>query len=172
MKPRLFILLFVAGLLALGILAIACGDDGEELTLEEYFREVESLSDEADERVEPLVEALNQEFDSEAEQIEATRDYFNASIPILRDFGDSLDEVDPPAEVENPHEEAVAGIAELVEFLQDFTDRFADVESTSDLEELLDAPELEAASDRFDQACFDLQDIADVNDIDVDGECQ
>ena len=44
--------------------------------------------------------------------------------------------------------------------------------STSDLEELLDAPELEAASDRFDQACFDLQDIADVNDIDVDGECQ
>ncbi len=28
MKPRLFALLFVAGLLVLGILAIACGDDG------------------------------------------------------------------------------------------------------------------------------------------------
>ncbi len=28
MKPRLFVLLFVAGLLVLGILAIACGDDG------------------------------------------------------------------------------------------------------------------------------------------------
>ena len=27
MKPRLFILLFIAGLLVLGILAIACGDD-------------------------------------------------------------------------------------------------------------------------------------------------
>ncbi len=30
MKPRLFALLFVAGLLVLGILAIACGDDGGE----------------------------------------------------------------------------------------------------------------------------------------------
>ncbi len=28
MTPRLFVLLFVAGLLVLGILAIACGDDG------------------------------------------------------------------------------------------------------------------------------------------------
>ncbi len=30
MKRRLFVLLFVAGLLVLGILAIACGDDGGE----------------------------------------------------------------------------------------------------------------------------------------------
>ncbi len=29
MKPRLFVLLFVAGLLVLGSLAIACGDDGD-----------------------------------------------------------------------------------------------------------------------------------------------
>ncbi len=167
----LFVSLFLAVLLlTFGTIAAACDDDG--LTLEEYFREVEALSNGADERFEPLVEALNQEFDSEAEQIEATRDFFNADIPILRDFGDALDDFDPPAEVEDPHEEAVAGIAELVEFLQDFTDRFADVESTSDLEELLDAPELEAASDRFDQACFDLQDIADANSIDVDLTCE
>ncbi len=30
MKPRLFVLLFVAGLLVLGILTIACGDNGDE----------------------------------------------------------------------------------------------------------------------------------------------
>ncbi len=30
MKPRLFVLLFIAGLLVLGILAIACGDDGND----------------------------------------------------------------------------------------------------------------------------------------------
>ncbi len=30
MKPRLFVLLFVAGLFVLGILAIACGDDGND----------------------------------------------------------------------------------------------------------------------------------------------
>ena len=171
MKLRLFALFLIAAAL-LALVAACGGGGGEELTLEEYFRRIQALSDEADERFEPLVEALNQEFDSEAEQIEATRDFFNADIPILRDFGDALDDLDPPAEVEDPHEEAVAGMAELVEFLQDFTDQFTDVESTSELEELLDAPELEAASGRFDQACFDLQDIADVNDIDADLECE
>ncbi len=30
MKPRLFVLLFIAGLLVLGILAVACGDDGND----------------------------------------------------------------------------------------------------------------------------------------------
>ncbi len=30
MKPRLFVLVFIAGLLVLGILAIACGDDGND----------------------------------------------------------------------------------------------------------------------------------------------
>ena len=172
MKPRLFVLLFIAVLLlALGTIAAACGDD-DELTLEEYFQRVEGLSDEADERFEPLVEALDQEFESEADQVEATRAFFNADIPILRDFVDALDDLDPPTEVEDPHDEAVAGGAEMVEFLADFTDRFADVESTSELEELLDAPELEAASDRFDKACFALQDIADANGIVVDLECE
>lgn len=174
-NPRLLAPLFIAALLlAVGAAGTACGGgngDGE-LTLEEYFLRFEGAQDEADERFEPLVEALNQEFDSEAEQIEATRDFINADIPILRDFVHAVDDLDPPAEVEDPHEEAVAGGAELVEFLQDFTDRFADVESTSELEELLDAPELEAASDRFDKACFALQDIADANGIDVDLECE
>ncbi len=171
MKLRLSALFLIAAAL-LALIAACGGGGGEELTLEEYFRRIQALSDEVDERFEPLVEALNREFDSEAEQIEANRVFFNADIPILIDFGDGLDDLDPPVEVEDPHEEAVAGIAELVEFLQDFTDRLADVDSTSELEELLDDPELEAASGRFDQACFDLQDIADVNDIDMDLDCE
>ncbi len=158
--------------LALGAVAVGCGGATKELTLEEYFERIEALSDEADERFEPLVEALDQEFESEADQIEATRVFFNADIPILRDFVDALDDLDPPTEVEEPHEEAVAGGVELVEFLQDFIDRFSDVESTSELEELLDAPDLEAASGRFDRACLSLQDIADANGIAVDLDCE
>jgi len=172
MKPHLFVLLVIAALLlALGSIAAACGGD-DELTLEEYFQRIDALFNEADERFQPLVEALDQEFYSEAEQIEATRAFFNADIPILRDFVDGLDDLDPPTEVEGPHEEAVAGGRELVEFLQGFTDRFADVESTSELEEILDDTELEAASDRFDDACLALQDIADANGIAVDLECE
>ena len=172
MKPRLFVPLIIAALLlAIGAIAAACGgDDG--LTLEEYFRRIQALSDEFDERFEPLVESLNQEFDSEAEELEATRDFFNADIVIFRDFVNALDDLDPPAEVKGTHEEFMAANMELVDTLQDVTDRMADVASTSELQELLDDPELEAATTRFDNACFSLEDIADANGIAFDLECE
>ena len=171
MKLRLSALFLIAASL-LALVAACGGGGGEELTLEEYFRRIQALSDEVDERFDPLVEALNQEFDSEAEQIEATRVFFNADMPILRDFEDGLDDLDPPAEVEGAHQEFVAANTELVDTLQDVTDRMADVASTSELQELLDAPELEAATTRFDNACFSLEDIADANGIAFDLECE
>lgn len=172
MKPHRFVLLFiVALLLAVGAIAVSCGDSNE-LTLEEYLRRIEALSDQADERFEPLVEALNQEFDAEPDRLEATREFFRADIPIVRDFLEGVDDLEPPAEVEGPHEETVAAGAEFLEILEDFTDRITGVESTSELEELLDDPELEAASGRFEEPCFALQDIADANGIDVDLKCE
>ncbi len=163
-------LIILALLLALGTTAAACG--GDDLTLEEYFQRMETLDDAANERFEPLVEALDQEFESEADQVEATRAFFNADIPILRDFVDALDDLDPPTEVEDPHEEFVAAGRDQVDAFQDLTGRMTVVESISELEELLDDPELDAASDRFDKACFELQEIAADNGIAFDLGCE
>ncbi len=166
MKLRLFALFLIAAAL-LALVAACDGDDG--LTLEEYFQELETLDQDAEAGIEAL--EFPEEFASEAEQIEAFQDFFAAIIPILAEFVDAIDDLDPPAEVEDAHEEAVDSGREFVTDAEELTNELADVGSASELEEVFDDPEYEAASDRFDQACFALQDIAEANGIDVDLTC-
>lgn len=170
MKLRLRLLLSIGvSALVLGTLAAACdGDDG--LTLEEYFQQVEALDDELDERFEAL--ELREEVASQEEQVLLFQDFFAAVIPILAEFVDAIDDLDPPAEVEDAHEEVVDSGREFVADAEELTNELADVGSSSELEEVFDDPEYEAASDRFLQACFALQDIADANGIDVVLTCR
>ena len=172
MRRHLFALLFVASSsLALGFIVTACG--GGSLSLPEYFRQVVGTSNEMDDRFAALgIEVVSEEeLDLEAGVIEANRIFYNAALPIQRDFADALADIDPPADVEDAHKEIVDATAELVQVYQDVADRLADVGSASELDELFDEPELETASYRFAQACFQLQGIADANGIDVDLEC-
>ena len=172
MMLHLRLLLPIGALLvALGAIASACG--GGNLSLPEYFRQVEGTSNEMDDRFAALgIEVVSEEeLDLEAGVIEANRIFYNAALPIQRDFADALADIDPPADVEDAHKEIVDATAELVQVYQDVADRLADVGSASELDELFDEPELETASYRFAQACFQLQGIADANGIDVDLEC-
>ena len=177
MKRRLFAPLIVAALLlAFGTAASGCGGDGDGgLTLEEYFQRLEAAENDRAAQSEALQEESEQEFSegfaSEKEEIEATRDLFDAVTPVFGDFVDALADVDPPAEAQDAHEEAVDAGARLLAVFQDVADRLAEVESASEAEEVLDDSELETADDRFDQACFTLQEIADANDIVVDLGC-
>ena len=155
-------------LLVLGTLAAACGGDG--LTLEEYFQQLEALDQDAEAGIEAL--ELPEEFASEEEQVAAFQDFFAASVPIIAEFVDAIDDLEPPAEIEDAHEEAVDSGRDFVTEAEELTNELADVGSSSELVEVFDAPEYEAASDRFDQACFALQDIADANGIDVDLTCE
>ncbi len=173
MKLRLPLLLPVAvSLLVLGALAAACdGDDG--LTLEEYFQKVEALDEELDERAEALALEFPEEFASEEEEVSAIQGFFAAAVPILAEFVDAIDDLDPPAEIEDAHEEVVDSGRDFVTEAEELTNELADVGSSSELSlEVFDDPEYEAASDRFLQACFALQDIADANGIDVDLTCR
>ncbi len=156
-------------LLVLGNIAAACdGDDG--LTLEEYFQQVEALDEELDERAEAL--EFPEEFASEEVQVLAFQDFYAAVVPILAEFVDAIDDLGPPAEIEDAHEEVVDSGRDFVTKAEELTNELADVGSSSELEEVFDDPEYEAASDRFLQACFALQDIADAKGIDVDLTCR
>ena len=164
MKLRLFLRLSVAILLlTFGTVLAACGGDDDELTLEEYFQRFQAIGDDADERLEALHKDGDNEFASEEEELQAYRDFVDAGAQIQRDFVDALDDIEPPPEVEDPHNQLVDALPELLDLLQDLV---AAVESVFELQEPPD-PELEAAQDRSDQACFELQDIADANGIDV-----
>ncbi len=167
--------LLVAAML-LGAVVAACGGSGGgggELSLEQYFDRVGSIIEGLEERTATLDQPLEQEFDSEAEQIEAARDAFTSVLPVFQDFVDDLDDLDPPSEVADAHRELVAGFVNLLEGLEALIDQLAEVESAAEFTELLLGPDsgFGSAIGQLAVACLQLQSIADDNDVDANLEC-
>lgn len=161
-----------------GVIAMACGgdDDGGELSLEEYFAELEALDTEFEQRTDALDAQLNQGMESvDPEDLDAVVEVFSGflddAVETVADFVDGLDGLNPPPEVETEHEAAVDAGRTVVEEFERLTDDVADFDSVADFIAMEEEPGFTDASDDFDQACFDLQDIADENDIDIELNC-
>ncbi len=175
MKPRVLGLLFVAAsLLAFGVIVAACRGNGDgELTLEEYFQKSDAIFEDASERIEALDDPGEQEFASEEQQIEAIRDFLVADRAITEDVLDELENIDPPTEVQEAHNDFQGAGVVLVALFEDVAAQLANVESASEVDRVfaLNAPEINAAYARADAACFALQGVANANGVDVDLEC-
>jgi hypothetical protein len=175
MKLRLVGTLAIAVLLpAIALVGVGCGD-GEGLTLEEYFQEVVSIRDDAQDRLATLMDELTADVApdaSEEEVMQVTIDMMSQGMPITAELVDKLKDLDPPAAVEDAHSELVEAGDDSVEALEDFVEQAADAESMSEVNELLGGEVMAAAEARADEACVVLQGIADDNGIDVDLECQ
>lgn len=176
MRTRSLPLAFIAVLLlAFGAIVAACGGGGEPLTLEEYFRRFEVLSDELDERSEAPEEQFDEQTastDSEEGLIDALRDFFRASRPLLVDYLDGIDELTPPEQAQDAHNEILDTGRDLLAAFDNFFDRLEDVESSAALEELFEEDSFVDTGERFEEACLVLQEIARENDIDVDLRCE
>jgi hypothetical protein len=178
MNTRLIPLaLTVALLLSLGVVA-GCGDDngdgnGGALTLAEYFEKLDELDEtfaaESDAIEAEMDEALT-DLEDEDEIIDLFSQSFRDQLDNMEDFMGELGDLEPPAEVEEVHDEAVAAFQESTELLNGFIDDLGDAESISDFEALDDAA-LEAASERRTQACLDVEQSAADNGIDLDLSC-
>jgi hypothetical protein len=166
--------LATAGLAALGALAAACGSGGEALTLEEYFQRVDEIGGEAEAGFEEGAAEPPAEDASEEEVATFAQDSIRQSATVLQEARDSLDELDPPSEVEGPHGQFISALGKEAEAIQAVADGLPDALSTSDLEALdaeFDTPELNEAYEQQNKACLALQAVADKNEIDVDLEC-
>ncbi len=162
-------------LLALGVAAAACGGGGGgALTIEEYFQQLQALNDATDEHSEELEEAFDADFlaaGSEEGVLQAFENFFTGSLPIFEDFIEGMEDLNPPAAVEDAHNQSVEGSVELLAVVQNVLAGLDDVDSTTDLEALFEEEGFFTAGERLDAVCFDLQEIADENEIDVDLDC-
>ena len=91
-------------------------------------------------------------------------------------FDDAVDEmqsIQAPVEVEQPHNDFTEATMELAAATQALSEDLEEAEDEADTAELLDEFEGETAEPLFaiDEACEDLQDIADDNDIEADLKC-
>ncbi len=176
MKRRLFAPLFIAAaLVALGVTAAACG--GDELTLEEYFERFEAIDADVDAKFESLYEDFpdedDEEFFSNEENLPVLKEIFAGFPVLIREVIDQVEELSPPSEAEDAHDELLATGREWLELLEDGAERVEAVESISEagqIEEELE-PALGEAQQRFDAACLDVVGVGLANGIHVDVTC-
>ncbi len=162
------------------------GDDGDSgdsdssvdtADLEDYFAEIEAIFEEADSELDAVGEDLDAAINvatTDREKVDAFIDAFQHSGQTVETALLAMDEVEAPKEAEDAHD---AFVDATIGVLQLSADILSDLEEMTTADEI-DAyfterdPELTDATDAGDAACFDLQDIADENGIDVDLNCE
>jgi len=172
----LFVVL--AALVAL-ILASGCGDDGEnggaELSIQDYLQGVHSILRDSAANTENLVEPLQQDFPSDEEALRAIQDYCDALMPILRKGTNSLNDMEPPAEAVEAHNELLASVESLAEAFEDLGEQAADAHSLEEIEQWSTESGWNETYESFledgNRACLVLQGLADENSLALDFEC-
>lgn len=162
------VLVAALALIGGGTLVAACNDDGGSLSLEEYFERVDELDQAQQDRSTELEDELDAL--GEDASVDQVADSFQDQIGVLRDFVDDMDDLEPPDEVRETHDEAVralnAAADQFASALEDFRDA-ASIEAAFAAFESADLSESEKADD----ACRELQAIANDNDVGVDLDC-
>jgi hypothetical protein len=176
MKAPLFLLTGMIALIAVATAATGCGGgDGDTgLTSEEYFRQVEGLVGDLDQQSEAL--AIKWEEDlasagSDEERLGLARDFYGALFSLIGPLRDDLRDIEPPKEAKEAHDALVDLADEFSSVWSDISGDVKNAASEAELGELLTSDEFTAVGQRFEQACFELQRIADDSGIDVDLKC-
>jgi hypothetical protein len=168
--------LLLTGVIAMAVAAIAatgCGGDGG-VTTEEYFRQVESLIGDVEQQTQVLADEWEQEratATSDEEQLGLARDFYDSLFSLIGPLRDELRDIEPPEEAEEAHDALVGVAEEFSSVWSDISGEVGAAASEAELGEILTDEEFASVGQRFEQACFDLQRIADDNQIDVDLKC-
>ena len=104
-------------LLGMAVFTGACSGDSDPLTLEEYFAEFEAIGADVNSQFEALLADFPEDEDAFADEanLELFKDLLDGFPPITGDWVDRAEDLDPPAEVEDAHNDPIdAGEALLV----------------------------------------------------------
>jgi hypothetical protein len=179
MKRRVLGFLLVTALLfGVGAITAACGGGEDELTLEEYFQKLQTISDDLEEREKALDIEFEMAFDPETSpdtSVDTAQRVMGEAASASREVFDDVDSLDPPSEVEDAHNEFLREGRATTRLLETLADRAAEVESLFGLEDVhaeLEGPDFEAAGVRLEDACRALEGIAADNGIEVDLDCE
>ena len=165
--------LALAGLgLALAALANACGGGGG-LSADQYFQELQAIVDDTVQKESAAVpseeEAANFTLD---EQKQTGIEFLTSLASINEEAIGGVEDLNPPDDIQDAHDDLVAAGKELTSTFGDFADQAQDI-APEDIEEFFNTQVFGASTFAgFDEACSAVQDIADDKGIDVDLSCE
>lgn len=136
------------------------------MTLEEYYAEVNRITQESDERI----RELTVDFSGGFENLEAAREVYPEYVEVYQDFVDGIEGLDAPTLVADAHRNFVATSKELQELNKARLDRLNEAQDDSALEEIFGADEeYTAAVERQNDACVALRRVAEGRGVPVPG---
>jgi len=175
---------------ALGSLALACGggsDDnengGDTLALDSYFERVKGIMDGASESSDEIEAGIDERIDT-ADNIEGILDGLADGLDDFRSLAegvrDDLNDIAPPSEVVDQHREFTALYSATASALGELRADVEAIDSDADDEVILEQvvefgtrvqTEFGSLGTQGELSCFELQSIADENEIEIDLEC-
>ncbi len=179
--PKALVLaLAAAGVAALAVaafLVLGGGSGGEELTMDEYFSRVDTVFEAADKDTTGLEDAFDADVAEAAsfdEEIDLLLEFLTGTIGVFEAALADMEAISPPGEANDAHDEFVAAASDAMASTEQLVDKLEKAESQADADDILTEFERDAEStlSRADEACFDLQALADENAVDVDLDCE
>lgn len=175
-----YALMLAAGLAVVALAAAACGGGSSDpLALDGYLSQVEALDDQAEQEQNQLEATFQDEYGNEdpnappsAAFLAGLRAYYEELVVIGREYINDVDDLDPPDEAQEAHDEYVASYDEVLVELNDVIDQVEGVTTAGALDDLLSSGPMTAAFERADEACRGLQSVADEGNFDIDFECR
>lgn len=146
----------------------------EQLT--DYFTALEAIFQDADART----NELDTQFDTAIEAAETTeeqvavfRQFLTQLIELIRDASERIEELNPPAPLLDDHQAFLEATRDAIAVTQQLLQDLDRVETEQDADRLFRSfqAESEQITQAADEACMNLQTIADGNSIRVDLGC-
>jgi hypothetical protein len=167
MKP----LLAAAAITMIAMTAACNGGGGGAMSLDEYFRELESIEAEAERETDELDSPFDEDDTSLDARKQRIADGFVEFRRIFEDYQAQFDELDPPDEVADLHEDYDDVQDEFMEQFTLYIEGFADAESNEAFDEAAESTLADAELERAAEICDDLENVAEENEIEVDLRC-
>jgi hypothetical protein len=152
---------------AAALLGWACSDNGgNELSLEEYFEQLDDAENKFTDDSDASFENVPDEPEISEVQ-DALREFTN----VLQDFVGDLEDLNPPEQAQAAHDDAIDAAEEVIDVYENLIDEADDLETVDELFESTQGEAATEALDRLTTACLDLQDVANENELDFDLNC-
>jgi len=177
MIPSRLILLSIVALAV--FFGASCADDAAapgELTLPEYFTEVEVIFGNASETTEQLNQELSDSLASAETfegQVEALQKFVSGASSVFEESISKMESLSPPVEVEQAHNDFLEATSDISSAATGLNESLIDAEDEADAAAAIEDFESAIAEPLFtiDEACGDLQDMANDNSVDADLNC-